>query len=94
MTERNRRELLELADAIGVFQEKAPMDSSCKEDLEQIFREANRAAKSVLAKNNDVEALKAKLCATCRRESLYTCQRNTMPSWTYDCALLRANSLH
>ena len=84
-----RLEALSLADAIRGCMARKAIDERQKARLELALTLARIGSKSVDTGADLVDGVKAELCAVCRSEPLYVCDRGV--GWSNDCSLLKAN---
>lgn len=90
MSNWNRRELLNLANAIHNRLKTDGDLAPRKQRLVEIFNEANQGSKSIFTHNQRLRDIRSAMCHVCRSESLATCDRQE--GWSPNCAFVRTHT--
>ena len=90
MSHWDRRNALDLADAIQNKINHPGTESALKSALTPIALDSTKASLTVQTPSGTVYALRVQLCAVCRGESLYPCDK--AQGWSACCAFVDANN--
>jgi hypothetical protein len=90
MSNWNRRELLNLANAISNCVKTGKDLAPRNQRLLGILNEANQGSKSIFTPKQCLHAIRGALCHVCRSEALATCDREE--GWSSNCAFVRTHT--
>lgn len=90
MSNWNRRELLNLADAIRNSLKTMSGLGPQNERLARILNEADQGSKTIFTHNQRLHDVRCAMCKVCRGESLATCDREE--GWSPNCAFVRTHT--